>query len=63
MNQEIKKYHLYVTVRVDVNSRLDSLSDTIQEFEQATNYHFSDAENVKVTGMEILKTQPFKLTK
>ena len=63
MTQEIKKYHLYVTVRVDVNSRLDSLSDTIQEFEQATNYHFSDAENVKVTGMEILKTQPFKLTK
>ena len=63
MKQEIKQYHLYLTVRVDVNSRLDSLSDTIQEFEQATDYHFSDAENVKVTGMEILKTAPFRLKK
>jgi len=63
MEQEIKQYHLYLTVRVDVNSKLDSLSETIQEFEHATDYHFSDAENVKVIGMEILKTEPFQLKK
>lgn len=55
----MKEYCLYLTVRVMVNSRLDSLSASIQEFEKNTNYHFSDTENVQIKETEILKTQPF----
>lgn len=57
----MKKYHLYLSLRVDVDSRLASLSDTVQEFEQQTGYHFSDTSNIKVTGTELLKTEPFNL--
>jgi len=55
----MKRHLLFLTVRIEVDSRLDSLSNTLREFEQDTEYGFSDTENVKVTGMEILETMPF----
>lgn len=54
----MKQHHLYLTVRVTVDSPL-TLSETVQEFEQGTVYTFSDTENVKVAETEILQTEPF----
>lgn len=55
----MRTHLLYLTVRVEVQSHLNRLSDTIQEFEQDTDYYFSDTENVKVVGTELLQTEPF----
>ena len=52
----MKKHILFLTVCIEVDSRLDSLFHTVQEFEQNTEYCFSDTENVRVRGMEILET-------
>lgn len=52
----MKKHILFLTVCIEVDSRLDSLFHTIHEFEQNTEYSFSDTENVRVRGMEILET-------
>lgn len=57
----MKKYHLYLSLRVDVDSQLASLSETIQEFEHQTGDCFSDTPNIQVTGTELLKTEPFNL--
>jgi len=55
----MKQYHLYLTLRIDVDSCLKTLSDTVQEFEQHTVYSFSDTQNVRIIATEILKTEPF----
>lgn len=55
----MKKHLLYLTVRIEVESQLDSLSDTVQEFEQETEYSFSNTENIKVTSTELIQTEPF----
>lgn len=55
----MKNYLLTLTVRVEVVSKLTSLSDTIQEFEQETQYSFSDTDNVQVVATEILQTEIF----
>lgn len=55
----MKNHLLMLTVRVEVESQLTSLSDTIQEFEQETRYYFADTENVRVVETEILQTEIF----
>lgn len=55
----MKNHHLYLTVKVEVESNLPTLSDTIQEFEQQTEYSFSDTDHVKVTHTELLETEIF----
>ncbi|MOA57908.1 hypothetical protein D3C78_1821860 [compost metagenome] len=57
----MKTYHLYLCLGIDVLSQLDSLSDSVREFEQGTEYHFSDTPNVRVSGAELLRTEPFNL--
>lgn len=52
----MKKYILYITVRVEVESKIDNLIETAAEFEQETNYSFASTENVKVLGTELLQT-------
>jgi hypothetical protein len=53
---EMKKLHLYLTIRVEVESKLVSLSKTIEELEQQTDYVIGSTENVKVVETEILQT-------
>ncbi|WP_157257973.1 hypothetical protein [Pedobacter ginsenosidimutans] len=55
----MKSHLLYLTVRVEVESSLQSLSETIAEFEQNTGYSFSDTENVRVTNTELLEAETF----
>lgn len=55
----MKNYLLYLTVKVEVESGLNTLSETITEFEQNTAYGFSDTENVMVTHTELLETEFF----
>lgn len=55
----MKNYLLYLTVKVEVESGLNTLSEAITEFEQHTEYSFSDTENVKVTHTELLETEFF----
>lgn len=55
----MKNHLLTLTVRVEVVSKLTSLSDTIQEFEQETQHSFSDTDNVQVVATEILQTENF----
>ena len=55
----MKNHILYLTVRVEVNSSLTTLSETIEEFEQNTDYSFSSKENVLVIDTELLQTEIF----
>lgn len=55
----MKTHTLYLTVRVDVVSSLETLSQTIAEFEQDTDYRFTSTKNVQVTDTELLKTALF----
>ncbi len=55
----MKQHHLYLTIRVTVDSNLPRLSDTVQEFEQETKYQFSGTKNTTVKETEILTTAPF----
>lgn len=52
----MKKHILYITVRVEVESKIKSLIETVEEFEQDTNYSFFSTENVKVLETELLET-------
>lgn len=55
----MKNYLLYLTVRVEVESGLSTLSETITELEQNTAYSFTDTENVRVALTELLATEIF----
>lgn len=55
----MKNHLLYLTVKVEVESALPSLSETIAEFEQNTAYSFSDTDNVAVIHTELLETETF----
>ncbi|WP_448103500.1 hypothetical protein [Pedobacter panaciterrae] len=55
----MRTIHLILSIRVEAESKLDSLSDAIQELEQQTNYRIGSTENVKVLETEILKTESF----
>jgi len=55
----MKKVHLTLSIRVEAETKLESLSDAIQELEQQTDYQIGSTENVKVLDTEILKTEPF----
>ncbi|MES2458186.1 MAG: hypothetical protein V4594_21695 [Bacteroidota bacterium] len=55
----MKQHHLYLTIRVTVDSKLSNLSETVQEFEQETKYQFSGTKNITVIETEILTTAPF----
>ncbi len=50
-----------LSIRVEVDTKLSGLSDTIQELEHQTDYHIGSTENVAVLETEILKTEPFNL--
>jgi hypothetical protein len=52
----MKNHILYIIVRVEVESKTDSLIETVKEFEQETNYSFDSTENVKVLETELLAT-------
>lgn len=54
-----KNHLLYITVRLEVESCLSTLSDTIAEFEQNTEYSFSSTEHVAVIDTELLQTEIF----
>lgn len=55
----MKNHLLYLTVKVEVESGLTSLSETIAEFEKNTAYSFSSTENVAVIHTELLETESF----
>lgn len=55
----MKNHTLYVTVRVEVESQLESLSKTVTDFETQTSYVFNSTEKVKVLQTEILFTDTF----
>lgn len=55
----MKNHLLYLTVKVEVESGLQTLSETIAEFEQNTQYCFSSTENVAVIHTELLQTETF----
>lgn len=55
----MKKHLLTLSIRVEVESKLNSLSKTIQEFEQETTYSIGSTENVAVLETEILRTEVF----
>lgn len=52
----MKNHILYILVRVEVESKTDSLMETVAEFERETNYSFDSTENVKVLETELLAT-------
>lgn len=52
----MKNHILYIIVRVEVESKADSLIETVAEFEQETKYSFDNTENVKVLETELLAT-------
>ncbi|SDL66825.1 hypothetical protein SAMN04487898_12270 [Pedobacter sp. ok626] len=52
----MKNHILYIIVRVEVESKTDSLMETVAEFEQETKYSFDSTENVKVLETELLAT-------
>ncbi len=52
----MKKYHLILTIRVEVESAL-SLFDAIRELETETKYSIGSTDNVKITETEILESQ------
>lgn len=51
----MKKYHLYIIIRVEVESTL-SLFSAIQELEQNADYSIGSTENVKVIETQIMET-------
>lgn len=53
----MKKHFLHLTIFVEVESKFNNLSDTIQEFERNTVYSLSSTENVRVLATDLLKTQ------
>lgn len=55
----MKKYQLFLTIRVEVESKLDTLSATVRELEQQTDYRIGSTENVLVLETEILRTEIF----
>lgn len=55
----MKNHLLYLTVKVEVESGLATLSETITEFEQNTQYCFSSTENIAVIHTELLQTETF----
>lgn len=57
----MKNHTLYIIVRVDVESGLKTLSETINEFEQNTDYGFSSTENIEIKNIELLQTKTFNL--
>jgi hypothetical protein len=57
----MKKHLLTLSIRVEVESKLNSLSQTIQEFEQETTFSIGSTENVVVLETEILRTEVFNL--
>lgn len=48
---------LYLTVRAEVNSSYEKISETIQEIEQKGVIIISDTPNVQVLDVEILLTR------
>lgn len=52
----MKKYHLTLTIRVEVESSL-SLFETIKELEAKTQYSIGSTKNVTVVETELLKSQ------
>lgn len=50
---------LFLTVRVEVESKIENLSKTVTDFETQTVYTFSSTEQVKVLETEILLTEIF----
>lgn len=52
----MKNHILYIIVWVEVESKTDSLKETVTEFERETNYSFDSTENVKVLETELLAT-------
>lgn len=55
----MKNYILFLTVRIEVESKIESLSNTITDFETQTVYTFSSTEQVKILETEILCTEIF----
>lgn len=55
----MKNHILYLTVRVEVKSKFESLSKTISDFETQTIYTFKSTEHVEVLETEILFTESF----
>lgn len=51
----MKKYHIILSIRVDVQTAL-SLLETIKELENETTYHIGSTKNVVVLDTEILKS-------
>ena len=51
----MKRHHLYIIIRIEVESTL-SLFATIQELEQNTDYSIGSTENVKVIETQIMET-------
>ena len=52
----MKNHILYIIVRVEDESKTDSLMETVAEFEKETKYSFYSTENVKVLETELLAT-------
>jgi len=49
------KHHLYITVRIEIETVLPLLKSVV-ELEEQTKCSLSDTQNIKVIEMEILKS-------
>ncbi|MET4141686.1 MULTISPECIES: hypothetical protein [unclassified Pedobacter] len=52
----MKKYTLFLVVRVEVETTADNLFKAITELESQTSYKIGSTENVKVLETQILET-------
>ncbi|RZK38625.1 MAG: hypothetical protein EOO90_21700 [Pedobacter sp.] len=52
----MKTYDLILTLRVSMESGLDSLSDTVQDFEAGCRYSIEGTDLVKVTETELMES-------
>lgn len=52
----MKTFDLMVTIRISVESSLDSLSDTVRELEANCTYHIGNTKNVKVVETELMES-------
>lgn len=52
----MKKYTLFLVVRVEVETTADNLFKAITELERQTSYKIGSTENVKVLETQILET-------
>lgn len=52
----MKKYTLFLIVRVEVETSTDNLFKAITELESQTSYEIGSTENVKVLETQILET-------